>query len=124
MVKGPKSAKNALIFFITIYFAFSLSACGKKAAARTEQIFALDTLVSVTYYRDADRAAVLASLDLCRDYELVFSRTNPDSELCRLNTAGQMAVSPALREVLALALFYCEESGGRYDVTMGAVRQR
>ena len=121
MVRRAKNAKIALIIFITFFFAFSLSGCGQKAAARTEQTFALDTLVAVTYYRDADRNAVLDALALCREYELVFSRTNPESELYRLNAAGTAAVSPALREVLTLALSYCADSGGRYDVTMGAV---
>ncbi len=121
MLKGPKIAKNALIFFITILFAALLPGCGEKAAARTEQAFILDTIVTVTYYREADRAAVLEALDLCRDYELVFSRTDARSELYRLNESGAMSVSPALREVLELALSCCAESGGRYDVTMGAV---
>lgn len=121
MVQRPKIAKIALIIFITGCFAFSLSGCGQKSAAKTEQIFALDTLVSVTYYRDADRDAVLDALALCRDYELVFSRTNPESELYRLNAAGVMTVSPELREVLLLALDCCRDSGGRYDVTLGAV---
>ena len=121
MGKGPKNAKNTLIIFLTFFFALSASGCGQKAAAKTEQTFLLDTIVSVTYYDDADRAAVLEALDLCAQYELVFSRTKPESELSRLNAAGSMAVSPDLREVLALALEYCKESGGRYDVTMGAV---
>ena len=121
MAKGRKKAKNTLIIFLTIFLVLSLSACGQSVEKRTEQIFALDTLITVTYYRGADRAAVLAALDLCREYELVFSRTDPASELYRLNAAGSMAVSPALRAVLTLALDACEKSGGRYDVTMGAV---
>lgn len=121
MVKRPKTAKIALIIFITIFFAANLSACGNSAAPKTEQSFLLDTIVTVTYYRDADRDAVLEALDLCRAYELVFSRTNPASELSRLNTAGSMSVSPALREVLTLALEYCRESGGRFDITLGGV---
>lgn len=121
MGKGPKTAKIALIIFITLFFCLSASGCGQKAAAKTEQTFLLDTIVSVTYYDDADRAAVLEALDLCARYELVFSRTKPESELYKLNAAGTMTVSPELREVLALALDYCKASGGRYDVTMGAV---
>ncbi len=121
MVRGSKTAKNALIIFITIFFAAKLSGCGQKAAAKTEQRFLLDTIVAVTYYRDADRTAVLEALDLCQSYALVFSRTDPESELYRLNAAGTMAVSPALLEVLTMALEYCEASGGRYDVTLGAV---
>ena len=122
MGKRPKNAKIILIIFITLFFGLSASGCGQKTASvRTEQAFLLDTIVSVTYYDDADRNAVLEALDLCADYELVFSRTKPESELYRLNAAGSMTVSPALREVLALALEYCAESGGRYDVTMGGV---
>ena len=117
----PKNAKIAIIIFLTSFFALLLPGCGRKAAPRTEQVFALDTIVSVTYYDDADRAAVRDALALCEDYELVFSRTKPESELYQLNAAGSMTVSPELREVLALALDDCRESGGRYDVTLGAV---
>ena len=121
MGKRAKSAKIALIIFLTIFFAGILSGCGQSPDARTEQAFLLDTIVTVTYYDARDRSAVLDALALCREYELVFSRTDPESELYRLNAAGAMTVSPALREVLALALDYCEASGGRYDVTLGAV---
>ena len=121
MVTGRKTVKIILIIFITIIIASNASACGQKAAATTEQRFFLDTIVTVTYYRGADRGAVLEALDLCREYELVFSRTDPESELYRLNASGSMAVSPALREVLEMALDYCAQSGGRYDITLGAV---
>ena len=121
MRKRAKTAKPALIILITVFFFQILSGCGEPPAARTEQAFALDTTVSVTYYAARDLAAVRDALALCKDYELVFSRTDPESELYRLNAAGSMQVSPALREVLELALSYCEVSGGRYDVTLGAV---
>ena len=121
MRKRPNRAKIGIIIFITLFFAQIGSGCATKAAARDVTAFALDTVVSVTYYRDADREAALEALALCRDYELVFSRTDPDSELFRLNASGSMTVSPALRAVLELALEFCRESGGRYDVTMGGV---
>ena len=121
MVRGRKSAKIALIIFITIFFALQSSACGQNRTAKTEQSFLLDTVVTVTYYESTDRSAVLDALDLCRDYELVFSRTNPESELYRLNAAGSARISPELLEVLELALECCRISGGRYDVTLGGV---
>ncbi len=121
MGKRAKSAKLIIIIYITMFFAGFLEGCGKNAATATEQAFALDTIVSVTYYKAQDREAVLDALALCRIYERVFSRTDPESDLSRLNSRGGGMVSPELREVLALALEYCEESGGRYDITMGAV---
>ena len=121
MGKRPKIAFLIIIIYITIFFAGNLSGCGKKAEARTEQAFLLDTMVSVTYYKARDREAVRSALALCRLYELVFSRTDPESELFWLNGRGSGMVSPELREVLALALEYCATSAGRYDVTMGGV---
>ena len=121
MQKWAKIAKSIIIIYITIFFAAIASGCGKNPSARTEQAFLLDTVVTVTYYDPADRNAVLDALALCGEYELVFSRTKPESELYRLNAAGSMTVSPELREVLALALDFCAVSGGRYDITLGAV---
>ncbi len=121
MGKRPKIAKFALIIFITIFFAGIASGCGQKAAARTEQAFLLDTVVTVTYYNIFDREAVLDALALCKSYERVFSRTDPESELSWLNANGGGLASPELREVLALALDCCALSGGRYDITLGAV---
>ena len=107
---------------------FSLSAilcclfCGcARTEAKTEQTFLLDTIVSVTYYKNADREAVLEALSLCREYELIFSRTDFRSELYRLNESGSMEVSDTLCTVLKTALAYCDTSGGAFDVTMGGV---
>ncbi len=122
MGNRPKTAKIALIFFLTSLLLSLLPGCGKTApAAKSEQAFALDTVVSITYYNDRDKPAVLEALALCEDYEKVFSRTRPDSELYLLNERGSMAVSEALLSVLTLALDCCRESGGRYDVTLGGV---
>lgn len=92
-----------------------------QTAPQTEQTFLLDTIVSVTYYEDSDRSAVLGALELCQDYELVFSRTDSRSELYRLNESDQMAVSDPLLTVLETALDYCRKSGGKFDITLGGV---
>ncbi len=122
MAKRRKNAKTAQIILIALLFACIAPGCGKSGGdAQTDSAFLLDTIISITYYDARDRAAVEEAMKLCGDYELVFSRTKPESELYRLNAAGRMAVSPALREVLALAMEYCRESGGRFDVTLGGV---
>ncbi len=98
-----------------------LSGCSAAPAPRTAQTFLLDTLVSVTFYRERDRAAADDALALCGELELVFSRTDSRSELYRLNEAGCAEVSDALLTVLQRALDFCERSGGRFDITMGGV---
>ena len=95
--------------------------CSADPAPRTEQSFLLDTLVSVTFYREQDRDAVKEALALCRELELVFSRTDSRSELFRLNDSDGAEVSDALLTVLQRSLDFCERSGGRFDITMGGV---
>lgn len=56
---------------------------------------------------------------MCEEYELVFSRTNKNSELYALNSSGRMEVSDDLLAVLKDAIHYCELSGGNFDITMG-----
>ena len=118
-----KATRKLLIFTIVIAtITLLLSGCGKSSISPlTEQTFALDTIISVTFYRERDRAAVQDALALCREYELVFSRTDSGSELYRLNDADCMEVSDDLRTVLETGLHYCEASGGKFDVTMGGV---
>ncbi len=71
---------------------------------------------------DLPADALASSLDLAKRYELLFSRTDPASELFRVNAqAGStVAVSPQLAELTSSALGYCGESGGLFDITMGA----
>ena len=119
-------AKKVVVIFLTFLIVIAapmiiLSGCVKSASPLSEQTFALDTIVTVTFYRERDRAAVQEALALCRDYELVFSRTDSRSELYRLNEADRMEVSDGLRTVLETALDYCRASGGKFDVTMGGV---
>ncbi|MGN1002710.1 MAG: FAD:protein FMN transferase [Oscillospiraceae bacterium] len=83
--------------------------------------FYLDTVVTVTLYGQEDTGIIDECFALCEKYEKIFSRTDPESELYRLNAADSAVVSDELLTVLTAALRYCELSGGRFDITMGAI---
>jgi len=88
----------------------------------TRQFPAFNTVNTVTVY--GDDPGVLTRVEaLCARYEQLFSRTLPESDLSRINTAGgrPVRVEPELAAFIATALRYCEASGGLYDITMGAV---
>lgn len=122
-----KKLNFPLIFTASFLLVFSLTSCGffneKKAEKFTETAFLLDTVVSVTVYSEADAEAIGECLEKCGEYEKLFSRTDPESELYALNAAGSMSVSDELLELIKTALYYCELSGGRFDITMGAVSE-
>lgn len=125
MLRAIKKLYFPLIFSLLLLLIFSLSACASINRNNTEKYtktgFYLDTVVSVTVYSETDAAYLDECLSLCGEYEKIFSRTDPESELFRLNSKGSAELSPALSELLQTALRYCEISGGRFDITMGAV---
>ncbi|MDO4295719.1 MAG: FAD:protein FMN transferase [bacterium] len=91
--------------------------------ARTD--FILNTFVTITLYEYPDAALLDSAIDLCREYETVFSRTQEGSELYELNhrdeRTGSFAVSDDMRDLLASALHYCEVSDGAFDITVAPI---
>lgn len=95
--------------------------CAARSRPVTRTGFALNTAISVTLYDSRDSAIADGALALCASYEAVFSRTDPESELSRLNAGALEEVSPELAAVIAQALSYARLSGGAFDPTMGAL---
>lgn len=65
----------------------------------------------------ADEAFAAAEAETER-LEQLMSRFRADSELSRLNDAGELDVSPDLAEVIELAVAARERTGGRFDPTV------
>ena len=102
-----------------------LETAGPDEAGMVKQRFlAFNTLVTLQAF--GDERACLVAFDAARSasrrFERLFSRTLPHSDIARLNAAGGSAVevAPETADLLERALFYCEDSCGRFDVTMGA----
>jgi len=125
MSQKPKKSIFPLIFTITFLLVICLTACGifqgNTAKKYTKTDFLLDTVVSVTVYDKEHEDLIDKCFEAVKDYEKLFSRTDPESELYALNQRGRMEVSGELLEVIKTALHYCELSGGRFDITMGEV---
>ena len=106
--------------------ALLLTGCGAPLdpdeAQESIQVIAMDTAMLITTYGERSPAAAYACEDVIRDLEAKLSRTDPDSEVSRLNAAGMLAESGAeLRSVLSQAGYYCQETGGAFDVTVAPV---
>lgn len=113
-----------LFFFImSCILLLSLSSCKKQELA-SQQGFYFDTYVTISIPNSPQAESLLKkAFSLCEQYENQLSATVESSEISRLNRAGGQPVvlSDSTMELLNLALFYCEESGGLFDITIGSV---
>lgn len=125
MFQRPKNTISLLVFSITILLVICLTSCGgfsqKNVKKYTKSAFLLDTYVSVSVYEEDQLPAVDMCLEKIGEYEKVFSRTDPESELYKLNARGSMDVSDELLQLISSSLYFCELTGGRLDISMGAV---
>lgn len=110
------------LLFILIFYPLMCSGCGAAAAAQNQVTvsgFMLNTYVSITLYGTDDESLAAEALNLCSEYERIFSRTLPDSDLSLLNAAKE--ISPAnedLFEIIDIGLYYGSLTGGALDITV------
>lgn len=114
-----KRTKYSFIFLLLIIFC---TGCGRN---RPEYIsatdFQLNTVVNVALYEPQNKELLDACVDLCSRYELIFSRTLPESELYRLNESKEMDVSDELLELIRTGIDYGERTDGVFDITIAPV---
>ena len=98
MRQKTKKLNFLWIFTASLIVVFSLTSCGffnKKSEEKfTETAFFLDTVVSITVYSEADSAMLPKCLELCAEYEKIFSRTDGESELDTSSLTGESIPRP------------------------------
>lgn len=94
---------------------------GSADGMRDRTLLAFDTVVTLKAACDKD--TMQAMCDRCAYFESIFSRTIETSDIGRVNAAGgaPVKVAPETADLVTKALRYCEESDGRFDITIGAV---
>ncbi len=89
---------------------------------RASSSFKLNTYVEIKGYdTTSNRKLLTEALNLCDRYEMIFSRTLPDSELSRLNRHEITTVSARLGEVTSYSMDYGRLPGGSSDISTGSV---
>lgn len=108
---------------LALAVALLLTGCrnGSSREPLTRQAVALDTTVTISLYdAAADERVLDTCLEMIDQYEALFSRTRPDSDVARLNAAGGewVTVAEDTRCLLEEALAVCRDSGGKFDITV------
>ena len=97
-----------------------LCGCTQGGQESSQTRLLLDTVATIT--ADCDEETLNGAFALCEELENRFSRTKKESEVYRLNkTAGYTPVSADVATVVRRALFYSEQTAGRFDITIAPV---
>lgn len=119
-----KKIKKLLCLAAALVLALNLPGCStdvNQPEKISKTTLALNTAITVTLYGTQDDTLIDGCFELCRKYELIFSRTDEESELYRLNSSGEAEVSAELLELIEAALYYNRLSGGAFDITLGKI---
>lgn len=110
---------------IFLWMAIVLSACngaGDQPTRRTQ--FIMGTLVEITVsHSDAEliQTVTTQAFDEMKRIEKLMSTYIPDSEISRINRAAgkkAISVSPEVEEVIREGIYWSEQSGGAFDITV------
>ncbi len=120
-----------------------MTGCGKNGPSAAASGMYFDTFVTITGYDDTDTAVFEEAIDECAKYELIFSKTNTESELYKINDRQNCLsddeiekliqskdyqqgiymtyISEDMYNVIYNALEYTKGTNNAYNVAIGAV---
>lgn len=118
--------KITLVFFVLL-LSLTQYSCKKTVPAVSKTEIMMDTFVTITIYGSVDGGGALLeeAFRLVKSYELMFSKTIPDSDVNKINSSYPEAVEVSSETVwlIKLAMDYNGLSGGLFDVTIGGAAE-
>ncbi len=90
--------------------------CGCHKSENTKSQILMDTVCTIT--ADCSEEALNDVFKLCENYDRLLSPSSPDGEVSMINYYDEMELSPETLEILTKALYYCQKTGGKYDITI------
>ena len=110
--------KRVVCLLLAMLAALSLTACGRGEEPEKQELFAMDTYMSLIAYGDGARDALAAAAREINRLERELSRTVSTSDVYQLNAGGSASVSDETAALLTAAVEYSEKTGGLFDVTI------
>ena len=119
--------KNLSFIFTILFCACFLTSCEKQSFQSSRTDFIFDTVVSVTFYSNNEKAAETAVSDCFNrlaELERIFSPTDANSELYALNVSASeqpVKVSDELFDCIEKTTEYCRAINGSLDISIGGI---
>ena len=103
--------KFTVLLFIPLIL---LCGCARKQISDTKLY--MNTACTVT--SDCDEKTLDGVFGLCENYERFLGPDSPDSDISFMNYYDEYEISDDTREILLKTLYYCQKTGGKYDITL------
>lgn len=110
---------------LVLVILIALTGCTYVSTPQTKTDFAMDTVIRVSVYGENNTDILTQAIDLCKQYERIFSKTIPESDISRLNAAkgAVTELSADTVALLELAQEYCELSHEKFDITIAPISE-
>ena len=116
--------KKYITLLLTFFILCSLLGCTSQKKDELIQVSGVyfDTVIQIQAW-DADPDVLENCKEMCQEYENKFSTEIPTSEIAQINSAHgkSVTVSDETIDILKTALYYCELSNGKFDITIAPV---
>lgn len=112
--------KKILALLLVGLVLFSFPGCQKSSQPVTYTDYYFNTVISLTFYSADDCTLAKECFALCEKYENLLSRTVEGSDIWRINHSNgePVSVSADTYDLLEQALYYCELTDGKIDITV------
>lgn len=112
--------KRIYTVMLIILCAFSVCGCTAQTQPVTYTDYYFDTVISLTFYQNNGAKLAEECFQLCETYENLLSRTVEESDVWRINhsNGSPVTVSSETYELIEEALYYCELTQGKIDITI------
>lgn len=109
-----------LLLLLCLSWSF-IPGCGRTASTVSKTGFYFDTVITITLYDCSDETILNGCMELAAYYENLFSATKENSDISRINASAgtPVTVNSETISLLEQGLYYCELSGGAFDITIG-----
>lgn len=124
---------NRLVTILLITaLSFSLTACNEYSNPQTMDCVYFDTFINFTTYTPNDVPVMYEASDMCEQYEFVFSPTDSNSELYKINhrlldnksnVPGEYTcdISEDMYNVLSAGIEYCKSTDNAFNPALGSL---
>lgn len=112
-------------FFIMILVSALLCGCRTSTSpielTYTDVLF--DTIIKIQILDNASDDIIKECAEICKKYDVMFSRTNENSEIYKINNANgkPVEVSKETIDIIETGIYYGNLSNGAFDISIGTV---